>query len=178
MSNSRVPGDGPFEFSLPDASADGDPLSAAALAAEHEAVAVVLLRSHYSPFCRGILRSLRDAYEAFTDRSVGVVPVVPAGVDEGALVHDRYNLPFPVLCDPSDGEDEEPRFDTFELYEHFLQNLPAAVLFDADGEELTLATTLSGDGPQDFPDTEVLLDAIDEHTVAGDPVETGQRIDS
>lgn len=181
MSNRRVTRDAPFEFTLPDASTGGEALSSAELAAEHDAVLVVLLRSHYCPLCREIVQSLAEEYQSFTSRSTAVVPVLPDQVERGAVWQRRYELPFPILADP-DESSEGDRFDTFAPYQGYLRELPGAILFrgsedDAD-DRLEMVTTFSEEQSQHFPTVEAILEEVAACTGAGTAPETGPRADS
>lgn len=156
----------------------GDPLSSADLAADHDAVVVVLLRSHYCPLCREIVQSLAEEYQAFASRSVAVVPVLPDRVERGALWQRRYELPFPVLADPGETAGDEPSFDAFTPYQRYLQSLPGAVLFESVDGALELVGTFSGSGPREFPSVEELLETVAARTDATDTSEVGARVDS
>jgi peroxiredoxin Q/BCP len=177
VSNSRVARGEPFEFTLPDAGAGDGTLSSSRLAAEHDAVLVVLLRSHYCPRCRDIVQSFRDKYQSFASRSTAVIPVLPDSVERGALWQRRYELPFPVLTDPA-GPDAESEFETFEPYERYLQSLPGAALFEPSEGELELVATFGGDGPKEFPSVESVLDEIDARTEGETGREAGPRADT
>lgn len=177
MSNSRIARREPFEFTLPDASAGGEELSSSELAAEHEAVLVVLLRSHYCPRCRDIVQSFRDEYGSFASRSTAVVPVLPDSVERGALWQRRYELPFPVLADPADS-DVDSEFDTFEPYEQYLRSLPGAALFRSNDGDLELVATFGNGGPKEFPSVETILSEIDARTDGETEREAGPRADT
>ena len=177
VSNSGVTRGEPCEFTLPDASAGGETLSSSQLAAEHDAVLVVLLRSHYCPRCRDVVQSFGAEYQSFASRSTAVVPVLPDSVERGALWQRRYELPFPILSDPA-GPDAESEFETFEPYERYLRSLPGAALFEASEGELELVATFGGDGSKEFPSVETMLDEIDARTEGEPERETGPRADT
>ena len=173
-----------FEFTLPDAGAGGELRTASALAAEREAVLAVLLRGHYCPRSRELVRTLRDGHEAFASRSTAVLPVLPERHGRAAVWHRRYELPFDLLADPSgpsDGGDE--RFGAFAPFERTASRLPVGVLFDADGDDLRFVRTVGGDEPGDEPTVERLLAAVDEHDAVGrtgpaDPASSGSSTGS
>lgn len=151
-----------FEFELPDTGAGGETRTATDVARGHDYVVAVLLRNHYCPLSRQFVQSLADAYEGFAGRSTAVVPVLPDTLGRASVWQRRYDLPFGLLSDPADGEVADG-FAAFAPFATLLQELPGAVLFEADGETLrfvrTVRCTRGGDGPPvDAP-----FDAIDDH---------------
>jgi peroxiredoxin Q/BCP len=158
----------------------GEPLSSVDLTEKHDAVLVVLLRSHYCPLCRDIVQSLADEYHSFASRSTAVVPVLPDQVERGAVWQRRYELPFPIISDPDESaaEDEEPAYDAFAPYQRLIRELPGAVLFRAGEDGLELVTAFGGDGGRDFPSVEELLAEVEANTEAASAGETGPRADS
>lgn len=139
---------------------------------------MVLLRSHYCPFCRELVQLLRDEYQSFASQSTAVVPVLPDQVERGAVWQRRYELPFPILADPADSEDDEPSFEAFESYQRLLRALPGAVLFRPHDGKLEFVTTFSGDSPQAFPPIGEILEVIEDHTGSASPPEPSSRADS
>jgi len=180
VSKSRIARDVSFEFTLPDASAGGAPLSSAELATDHDAVLVVLLRSHYCPCCRELVQSLADAYQSFAARSTAVVPVLPDRVERGAVWHRRYELPFPILADPDPSTDEN-QFDTFERVQQYCRERPGGVLFRTSSEgneDLRMVTTFGGETPQDFPAVEEIIAEIEARSDEPNGTEAELRADS
>lgn len=122
-----------FEFELHNAGAGRGPLTAADLAADHDHVVAVLLRNHYCPQCRALVRDLADRYGAFATRGVAVVPVLPDIRERAVVWHRRYDLPFPMVADPGDGGEG---FETFAPFQRTIPELPGAVVFECDGRRL------------------------------------------
>lgn len=156
----------------------GEPLSSSDLAAEYDAVLVVLLRSHYCPLCRELVQSLRDEYQSFVSQSTAVVPVLPDQVERGAVWQRRYELPFPVLADPGDGPGDDPSFDTFAPFHALFRALPGAVFFRSSGDGLEFVTTVGGERRSEFPPVAEVLESVENHTDGASPTGTGPRADS
>lgn len=156
----------------------GESLSSSDLTAEHDAVLIVLLRSHYCPLCRDIVQTLRDEYQAFASRSTAVVPVLPDQVERGAVWQRRYELPFPILADPDESVADEPAFETFAPFQRLIRDLPGAVLFRPGEDGLEFVTTFGGDSPQAFPAVEEITDEIEVHTDGASAPEVEPRADS
>lgn len=156
----------------------GEPLSGSDLAAEHDAVLIVLLRSHYCPFCRDIVQSLAEEYQAFASRSTAVVPVLPDQVERGAVWQRRYELPFPILADPDESAADEPAFETFAPFRRLIRDLPGAVLFRPSEGALEFVTTFGGERKRTFPTVEEIVDEIEAHTDDAGTRDTGSRADS
>jgi len=179
VSESPIAPDVPFEFALPDASAGGELLSAEELATDHDAVLIVLLRSHYCPLCREIVQSFAEAYQSFASRSTAVVPVLPDTVERGAVWQRRYELPFPILADHDETSDG---FEAFAPYQRNLRELPGAILFRASkrntGDGLELVTTFSEERPRDFPAVGAILDEVEACTGSPTAAGAGPRADS
>jgi hypothetical protein len=126
-------------FELENVGAGGDVVDAGSVAEGCEHATVVLLRGHYCPDSRKLVRSLRDHYGAFRERETAVLPVLPA-IHERARLWDRqYDLPFPLLVDGESGS-----FGVFEPLRETSDSLPAVALCNCHSKRLRFVETLSG----------------------------------
>lgn len=157
-----------FAFELDNVGAGSETLTAASLAADHDYVLVVLLRTHYCPLCRDLVSRLADRYDEFAMRGSAVVPVLPDSRERALVWHRRYELPFPMLADPVDDvrtdcrrDDPPDEYDTFAPFQRTIPSLPGVALFECDDDSLRLVSRHGGPNPRDVPTVDSLLDRID-----------------
>ncbi|GGO02878.1 MULTISPECIES: redoxin domain-containing protein [Haloarcula] len=170
MTDTTTGSDRYFDFELDNVGAGSATLTSERLAADHDYVLAVLLRNHYCPLCRDLVSRLADHYGEFATRGTAVVPVLP-DIRERALVwHRRYELPFPMLADPTDdGVDDDRRdvppdeFDAFAPFQRTIPSLPGVVLFECVEDRLRIVSRHGGPKPQDVPTIDALVDRIDVH---------------
>lgn len=169
-----------FEFALPDTGSGGETQTATDLAGGHDYVVAVLLRDHYCPLSRQLVQSLADEYEEFAARATAVVPVLADSHGRASVWQRRYDLPFGLLTDSADGTGDEAGFDAFGPFEELLPELPGAVLFEADGEELRFVRTTCADRATDGSVVETVLGAIDDRASERvvEPVGTATDVES
>ncbi|WP_167768452.1 redoxin domain-containing protein [Haloarcula amylovorans] len=168
MTEPNTDGNRYFDFELPNVGAGSETLHSATLAAEHEYVLAVLLRNHYCPLCRELVRELAGRYDEFATRGTAVVPVLP-DIRERALVwHRRYELPFPMLADPAadvvtgDRRETAPdEFETFEPFQRTIPSLPGVALLECVDDSLKIVSRHGGPNPQDVPTIDSLLRRLD-----------------
>lgn len=169
-----------FEFELHNIGAGSETLASSDLAADHDYVLAVLLRNHYCPLCRELVRNLADRYDEFATRGVAVVPVLPDIRERALLWHRRYELPFPMLADPATdiiSEDGAPdEFDTFAPFKRTIPRLPGVALFECKGERLRIVSRHGGPNPQDVPTIDDLLERVDRHRDDGVPDRPGEAV--
>ncbi|WP_324755841.1 redoxin domain-containing protein [Haloarcula sp. GH36] len=167
-----------FEFELHNIGAGSETLASEDLATDHDYVLAVLLRNHYCPLCRELVRNLADRYDEFATRSVAVVPVLPDIRERALLWHRRYDLPFPMLADPETnivGDDDAPdEFDTFAPFQRTIPRLPGVALFECEGEQLRIVSRHGGPNPQDIPTIDDLIQRVDRHRDGEAPDRPGQ----
>jgi peroxiredoxin Q/BCP len=169
-----------FEFELHNIGAGSEALGSRDLATDHEYVLAVLLRNHYCPLCRELVRNLADRYDEFATRGVAVVPVLPDIRERALLWHRRYELPFPMLADPAtdmgdeDGAPDE--FDAFAPFQRTIPRLPGVALFECEGERLRIVSRHGGPNPQDVPTIDDLLERVDRHREGDLPEQPGRAV--
>jgi peroxiredoxin len=89
-------------FELPNGGPGPETVASDDLAAEFDAVVVLLLREHYCQVSRNRASAYSDAVDSFLDEGVAVVAALPDTDDRAAYWRKRYGLDFPVLADSSD----------------------------------------------------------------------------
>jgi peroxiredoxin Q/BCP len=169
-------------FELPNGGPGPETVASDDLAAEFDAVVVLLLREHYCQVSRNRASAYSDAIDSFLDAGVAVVAGLPDTEARAAYWRKRYDLAFPVLSDPSDvtpestetGEtagrpgspgsspaamaDGTPRFDAFADAELGVDSLPGIGVLDTTSKFPRLVHTDGGDTIQDCPTPEEALD--------------------
>lgn len=150
-----------FEFELPNVGRGSETVRASNLVADGDYLLVVLLGSHYCPRSRELVRTLAGCHDAFRRRGTTVVPVLP-DIRERARVWDRqYDLPFPMLVDPAEGDDDGS-FGVFEPLQESVAELPAVALCRPGEAGLTVVATES-EATLEVPVVESLLGFVDRH---------------
>jgi len=173
-------------FELPNGGPGPETVASDDLAAEFDAVVVLLLRDHYCQVSRNRASAYSDAIDSFLGEDVAVVAALPDTDDRAAYWRKRYDLGFPVLSDPSDVTPEStetadtaggarsrsgpgsspaamadgtPRFDAFSDVELGVDSLPGVGVLDTTSKFPRLVHTEGGDTIQDCPTAEEALDA-------------------
>jgi len=170
-------------FELPNGGPGPETVASDDLAAEFDAVVVLLLRDHYCQVSRNRASAYSDAIDQFLDEGVAVVAGLPDTEERAAYWRKRYDLAFPVLSDPSDVTPEStetadaagraggprsspaamadgtPRFDAFSDAELGVDSLPGIGVLDTTSKFPRLVYTEGGDTIQDCPTPEAALDA-------------------
>lgn len=141
-----------------------DPCSLRALAADHDALVVLLQRDHRCTNSRKQVQRVAERHGAFRERGVAVASVVPEPREKVAAWQDRYDLPYPLLADPDAAVggalDQPVRFGPLGRLSDFLGRMPEALVFDCRGDP-ELAWVHRGSSTFDQPSVEDLLDAVD-----------------
>lgn len=154
-----------IDFSLPNVGPGPDPCSLAALATEHDFVAVYLQRDHLCTNCRKQVQTLNEQYESFTERNTEVVSIVPEPREKVESWQDSYGLSYPLLADPdaAAGEtfDQPVRYGFLGKISDFFGRMPEVVLVDCRDGEPRVAWSYSGSSTFDRPDVEDVLREID-----------------
>lgn len=167
-------------FELPNGGPGPETVSGEDLAAEFDAVVVLLLRDHYCQVSRDRASAFSDAVDSFTDASVAVVAALPDEQDRADYWRERYDLSFPVLADAADGADEPaeaapdasaartpnraamtdgtPRFDAFADVETGVESLPAVGVLDSGSTFPRLVHSEGGESLQDCPSPDEALE--------------------
>jgi len=155
-------------FEAPNVGPGPDPLTLAAVAADHDVLVLLLQRDHYCTNCRDQVQTVADRYEAFRERETEVVSVLPEPVERAAEWQRQYDLPYPLLADPEAtvGEDygQPVRFGPLGRVSDFFGRQPEAVVLDLrDGAESARVVYVHrGRTTFDRPTVEELLAAVDE----------------
>lgn len=150
------------EFTLPNGGPGPDPLTLSELPAD---LAVVLFfRDRFSGNCRRQAVRMARHREAFRERDVAVVSVLPESKARAAAWADARNAPLPTLADP-DGEvaaryGQPTRFGFLGRRIDLIGRMPLAALVDlrADPEILWRH---GGETPGDWPTIDELLTEVE-----------------
>jgi peroxiredoxin Q/BCP len=149
---------------LPNVGPGPDPCSLPTLAADHDALVVLLQRDHYCTNCREQVQQVADRYDEFRDRDAAVVSAVPEPREKVAEWQASYDLPYPLLADPDaelgDALDQPVRFGPLGTLSDFLGRMPEALSFDCRGDP-TLTWVHRGSSTFDRPAVDDLLAAAD-----------------
>ncbi|PSP51942.1 hypothetical protein BRC67_06355 [Halobacteriales archaeon QH_3_68_24] len=89
-------------FELPNGGPGPETVASDDLAAEYDAIAVLLLRDHYCQVSRDRAAAYSDAVDTFLDEGVALVAGLPDSEDRADYWCERYDLDFPVLADTAD----------------------------------------------------------------------------
>jgi len=147
-----------------------DPCSLAALAADHDALVVLLQRDHHCTNCRKQVQQVAERYDDFAERGAEVVSAVPEPRERVAEWQASYDLPYPLLADPDaelgEALDQPVRFGPLGRLSDLLGRMPEALVFDCRGDP-ALAWVHRGSSTFDRPSVDDLLAAVDE-ALAGD----------
>lgn len=150
-----------FGFELQNVGAGNETVTAETLGTHGGSVLLVLLRSHYCPKSRELVRTLCDRHEAFRQRDTAVVSVLPDIRERGRLWDQQYDLPFALLVDPeTEGLEEGDGFGTFETLRAEFDDLPAVALCACTGDGLSVVELL-GNG-KTVPSVDAILASLDE----------------
>jgi peroxiredoxin Q/BCP len=153
------------EFSLPNVGPGPDPLSLAALSADHDFALLLFQRDHYCTNCRQQVQTVADRYGEFTGRDTELVSIVPEPPEKVREWQDSYGLPYPLVADPEttagDAYDQPVRFGFLGDWSDFLGRMPEAVLVDLRTEPETVWQYRSK-STFDRPSVDDLLAAIDD----------------
>jgi peroxiredoxin Q/BCP len=166
-------------FELPNGGPGPETVASDDLAAEYDAIAVLLLRDHYCQVSRDRAAAYSDAVDGFLDEDVALVAGLPDSEDRADYWRERYDLDFPVLADAADATpdaeeagagsgasapaamaDGTPRFDAFADIELGADSLPAVGVLDTSSKFPRLVHAEGGDTIQDCPSPAEALDAV------------------
>lgn len=155
----------PPEFELRNAGTGPDPLSLSTIAESVDFAILLLLRDYHCPKCREQVQRVAKKAEQLNRNDTAVVPILPDSYEKAADWQTEYDLPFPLLADPSGnvGEDyDQPRrFGALGRLHDLLGRMPKALLLDLrDGPEVL--SVHEGEMPDDRPELEELLAEVDE----------------
>jgi peroxiredoxin Q/BCP len=159
-------------FDCPAGGPDHGTVTSDDLAAEFDAVVVVLLRGHFCQLSRERAQAYSEAAGAFGDENVAVVAALPDTVDRAGYWRERYDLVFPVLADStahaSSGDtgtamtDGTTRFDDFADVEAGVDSLPAVGVLNAESSMPRLVHAEGGETIQECPEPEETLAVVRE----------------
>jgi peroxiredoxin Q/BCP len=155
-------------FEVPNVGPGPDPLTLAALAAEHDFVVLLLQRDHYCTNCREQVQTVGKRYADFRERDAEVVSVLPEPVERAREWQRQYDLPYPLVADPDaavgEAYDQPVRFGPLGRLHDFFGRQPEAVVIDLrEGADAAAVVYVHrGRTTFDRPTVEELLAAIDE----------------
>jgi peroxiredoxin Q/BCP len=160
MSETSVP-----QFELRNAGVGPDPLSLDMIAETVDFAILLLLRDYHCPKCRAQVTRVAAKAETIERRDTAVVPVLPDGYEKASDWQSEFDLPFPLLADPTgevgDAYDQQRRFGLLGQLHDVIGRMPKAVVLDLrDDPEIIEA--IDGDTPGDRPALEDLLAPIDD----------------
>ncbi|WP_459193494.1 redoxin domain-containing protein [Halosimplex sp. J119] len=160
-------------FELPNGGPGPDTVTSEDLAAEFDAVVVLLLRDHYCQVSRERATAYSDAFDSFAAEDVAVIGALPDTAERAEYWRRRYDLTYPVLADSAEMNaaadagagatpamtDGMPRFDAFADVELGAETLPGIGVLDTRSEYPRLVYTEGGETLQECPSPEEALDA-------------------
>lgn len=160
-------------FELPNGGPGPDRVASEDLAAEFDAVVVLLLRDHYCQVSRERATDYSEAFDEFEAEDVAVVGALPDTAERAGYWRRRYDLTYPVLADSAEGQavaeadagsapamtDGTPRFDAFSDVELGVDTLPGIGVLDTRSKYPRLVHTEGGETLQECPDPDEALDA-------------------
>ena len=150
-------------FELTNVAAGPDPFSLSAVAADPNVDAIVLLlqRDHHCGNCRNQVQAIAERYDEFESLNATVVSILPESVDRARSWQASYDLPFPLLADPttdvSDAYDQPVRFGILGSLHDLVGRMPVAMILDTRSGEPIAAYTYEGRMPADRPEIDELL---------------------
>ena len=159
-------------FELPNGGPGPATVASDDLAAEFDAVVVLLLRDHYCQVSRDRAGAYSDAFDEFAAADIAVVGALPDTEERAAYWCDRYDLSYPVLTDSAEGAstaaddtgtatamtDGTPRFDAFADVETAVDSLPAIGILDTTSKFPRLVDSEGGETLQDCPEPDRTLE--------------------
>ncbi|WP_164471585.1 redoxin domain-containing protein [Halosimplex salinum] len=160
-------------FELPNGGPGPATVASDDLAAEFDAVVVLLLRDHYCQVSRERASAYSDAFGQFAAEDVAVVGALSDTEERAGYWRKRYDLDYPVLADSSEGPsaaeadagaatamtDGTPRFDAFSDIELGVDTLPGIGVLDTRSKYPRLVHSEGGETLQECPTPEEALDA-------------------
>lgn len=166
-------------FELPNGGPGPETVSSDDLAAEFDAVVVLLLRDHYCQISRERANAFSDAFGEFAAENVAVVAALPDSEDRAAYWRKRYDLTYPVLADsaaqpakvdatpeasaaaaPAAMTDGTNRFDAFVDLESGVESLPAVGVLNTESKFPRLVYTEGGETLQECPTPDETLEIV------------------
>lgn len=153
------------DFALANVGTGPDPFALSALSDDVAFAVLFFQRDHYCTNCRGQVQDLASRYGAFRERDAEVISIVPEPVDRVREWQDRYDLPFPLLADPSatvgDAYDQPVRFGILGEFSDFFGRMPEVVIVDRRREDDEIAYVHRGSSTFDRPSIDDLLAELD-----------------
>ena len=154
------------DFELENVGAGPDPFSMSAAARSDDVDAIVLLfqRDYHCGNCRKQVAAVADRYGEFQALNALVVSILPESRDRAQSWQEAYDLPYPLLADPStavsDEFDQPVRFGVLGSLHDLVGRMPVAMVLDARDGAPTPAYTYEGKMPADRPSIDDLLEAV------------------
>jgi peroxiredoxin Q/BCP len=142
---------GPNVFAFSEAASDPDT----------DTIVLLFQRDYHCRNCRQQVQDIAERYGDFEEVNASVVAILPEPADRAAEWHRQYDLPFPLLADPSkavsETYDQPTRFGALGSLHDLIGRMPLAVVFDVTGSEPTVMNTYEGKTPSDRPSIDDLL---------------------
>ncbi len=165
MSQPSSPDLTPPEFELRNAGVGPDPLSLSKVSDTVDFAIVLLLRDYHCPKCRAQIQRVAEKAEKLDRRDTAVIPILPNSYEKAADWQETYNIPFPLLADPSkdvsDEYNQRRRFGVLGELHDVIGLMPKSLVLDLR-DEPRIVETHQGKTPGDRPELETLLGSVDE----------------
>jgi peroxiredoxin Q/BCP len=165
MSQASSPDPSPPAFELRNAGVGPDPLSLSTVAEKADFAIVLLLRDYHCPKCKAQIQRVADKAEQLDRRDTAVLPILPNSYERAEDWQDRYDLPFPLLADPSkdvsDEYDQQRRFGVLGQLHDVIGLMPKSLVLDLR-DDPQIVETHQGRTPGDRPALETLLESVDD----------------
>lgn len=160
MENAELP-----RFELRNAGYGPDPLAFSHLSEVADFGILLFLRDYHCPKCKQQVQRVAKEAAEIQRRDCAVIPILPEPYERAADWAEAYNLPFPLLADPSgevgDAYDQPTRFGALGRLHDFIGRMPKALTLDMRGEP-TIIQSHEGSTPTDRPEIGSLLERVDE----------------
>lgn len=131
---------------------------------EIDAVVLLLQRDYHCPKCRQQVQAVADRHDEFAAANAIVASVIPESVDRAQKWQDAYDLPYPLLADPStqlgDEFDRPARFGAIGQLHDMLGRMSEALVIDATGSAPEVVYAHQGTSPADRSLIDELLQQV------------------
>lgn len=126
-----------------------------------DTIVLLFQRDYHCRDCRQQVQEIAERYGDFEEVNASVVAILPEPADHAAEWHRQYDLPFPLLADPSkavsETYDQPTRFGPLGSLHDLIGRMPLAVVFGVTDSEPTVMNTYEGKTPSDRPSINDLL---------------------
>lgn len=154
------------EFELENVGAGESPFRLQDVLSDDDVEALVLLlqRDYHCRKCRQQVQDVAERYDEFRAENAVVASILPESADTARKWQESYDLPFPLLADPSkavsDDLEQPTRFGALGNLHDVIGRMPEALVIDVSGDESTVAYVHKGSSPADRPTIDDLLEQV------------------